>query len=396
MLTRGPLPVAGLVLLTVAILFARRPDQFLHPYVWVEDGQYVMRFVIHDGWRTIFEPLAGYLLVASKVINYVAYSLSGLWAPELQVALTVAFTCGVACAIAFSPTHLRWPFACALAALLVPTNPEVFAIAGYAFWWAALLLILALVWDTTRGMQALRLFFITFGGLSSPLAISLAPLFLLRAGIERKQSEWIASGVAVFAALAQMYAIHIQRIPNTFYMPEPLTVWVAVRQFVGEFFHIGSLAPLAVAALLALTWFARKKLDRHFMLLVFAYAIVCASVAVRNPLGNFAGMDPFLAGPRYYFYPFILLSWIVLWLAAESAKAVQIATAGILATILLLALPGMQRRDDQIDWREQLQACARSETYQLPVHYNGNAKDVWRAPYTGAECRSVLQTDSPS
>ena len=172
---REPAPSIFLIVLTVAVLFMRRPDQFWHPYIWVEDGYYTLRFSLEDGWRTIFAPLAGYLCVASKLIGYAAYRISILWAPEIELALTVAFTSAVVAAVAYSPTHLRWPFLCAVAVLFVPTDSEVFAVSAYAFWWAGLLMFLALLWDTARGREWLRWSFIVFGGLSSPLGRHPAP-----------------------------------------------------------------------------------------------------------------------------------------------------------------------------------------------------------------------------
>jgi hypothetical protein len=161
--------VAGVIVaITLTMLFARRPDQFLHPYIWVEDGFYTLGFVARDGGWTIIEPLNGYLIVAPKIISYAAYKISLVWAPNIQIMLTSALTCAAVLAIAFSPTHLRWPFVCAVAALLVPIDAEVFAVGAYACWWAGLLLPLALLWDSDRGREPLRWLYIIGGGLSSP------------------------------------------------------------------------------------------------------------------------------------------------------------------------------------------------------------------------------------
>ena len=61
------------------------------------------------------------------------------WAPEIALVLTVAFTCAVVVAVALSPTHLRWPYLCAIAVLTIPVDPEVYAVSLLAFWWAGLL-----------------------------------------------------------------------------------------------------------------------------------------------------------------------------------------------------------------------------------------------------------------
>src|SRR5688572_25268102 len=115
---------------TVLVLVLRRPDQFLHPYIWVEEGQYVLRQYISDDIWILTNPLAGYSQLASKIIAYLSFKLSILWAPEIALVLTVAFTAGVVIAVALSPTHLRWPFLCAIAVLLVRTDAEVVAVSA--------------------------------------------------------------------------------------------------------------------------------------------------------------------------------------------------------------------------------------------------------------------------
>src|SRR5262249_53040358 len=133
-----------LVLLTVAILFARRPDQFLHPYIWVEDGVINLKAYAERGLASLIEPVQGYSNLISKLIDVAAFRLSIEHAPEISLALTVAFTCAVVVAIALSPTHLQCPFLCAIVVLTIPTGPGVFAIPVNALWWAGRLLVLAL------------------------------------------------------------------------------------------------------------------------------------------------------------------------------------------------------------------------------------------------------------
>jgi hypothetical protein len=135
---------------TIVALSLRRPDQFRHPYFWVEDGA-ILGAYSERGFASILEPLNGYHVLATRTLDAVAFKLSILHAPEIAVLLVTAFTAAVVVAVAFSPTHLPWPRSCAIALLIVPTDPEVFAVAEYAFWWAGILLFLALLWDNERG-----------------------------------------------------------------------------------------------------------------------------------------------------------------------------------------------------------------------------------------------------
>ncbi len=382
-----------LVATTLLVLFYRRPDQFLHPYIWVEDGTYNLKAFADRGAWSLFEPVAGYLVLASKLITLSAYKLSFLWAPEIAAALTVAFTCCVTASVAFAPTHLRWRPLCALFAIAVPTNSEVFAVSEYAFWRAGLWIVLALVWDTDKGKQALRLFFLIVGGLSSPIIIPLSCLFVLRAAIERRRSETICAGVAVLVGGAQAAILHFHSGP-----PAPVgksTIPLFVEKFLGLFVGAWSgsedvmvVIGWAVALLIAIAAFlAKRRLDRPLAILALSWVCVTVVVLFRYPLSV---IDPFTAGPRYFFYGFILLGWILIWLAAESKPLMRALLLAVLALGVVRAVPDLPRHHDLVDWRQQVAQCAKSEEYDLPIHFAGSAQLMWQVRLRGAQCQALL------
>jgi hypothetical protein len=388
---RRLLPIV-MVVITIAVLFARRPDQFLHPYIWVEEGSYTLREFVDGGARTLIAPLAGYEVLASKLIAYIAFRTSILWAPQIDLVLVVALTCGVVLAVAFAPTHLRSPALCAVSLLLIPSDAEVFAVSSYAFWWAGLLLLLAVLWDTKRGLEWLRWVFIAFGGLSSPLIGAAWGLLGLRAVVERTRSEFIALGLATVVLAAQVAAMRQQQL-KVFPDFEPRTVVAIITKFIGGFFTPdGSLViGLAVCAALALVaWRCRDRLDRYFLLLVAMFGIVCVAVTMRQPIATFSGFNAFNIAPRYFFYPFILLGWIAIWLASVATRPVQIAVGA--AFILSIALAGraLSRRHEGVDWKAEVTACAHADKYELPFHYIGIAKDMWHTTFAGKECRDLI------
>lgn len=123
-----------LLLITTAVLMFRRPEQFSTPYIWVEDGVFSINQFLEHGWVSLFDPVQGYLILPSKIIHVIAMSLSAPDYPELANWMNVLFTAGVLCAIAFSPTTLRYPVLCALLTLFTPNEGEVFGTSHYAFW----------------------------------------------------------------------------------------------------------------------------------------------------------------------------------------------------------------------------------------------------------------------
>lgn len=384
---------ALLTVITILVLFLRRPDQFLHPYIWVEEGKYVLPDYLDNGPWILTHPLAGYSQLASKIIAYAAFKTSILWAPEIALALVVAFTCAVIVAVALSPTHLKWPFACAIATLLIPTDAEAFAVSAYAFWWAGILLLVALLWDAERGRQWLRWFFILLGGLSAPIVGTIAVLLGLRAIVERRLSEVYAMGFAIVASIGQVLAMRAEHLNLHTEALSFETIKLVAAQYIGGFFYSrgGPLLGFAVLALLiGSAWIARARLDRYFLLLVLTFLLISVSVSLRMPISSFNGIDQFDAGPRYFFYPFILLSWIMVWIAAVSQPAVRYGIAAAFVVALLMAGTALSRRHDAFNWHDEILACARSDTYEVPLHYIGHANQMWHVTLTGPQCQALI------
>jgi hypothetical protein len=397
-----------LAIVTTMLLFARRPDQFLHPALWVEDTVVLQAYAAH-GWWSILEPVQGYFIdatpnivavhdyyiIASKLIALIAFKTSILWAPQIELVLILAFTCAVVIAVALSPTWLPWPFLCAVAILTIPTDSEVFAVSMYALWWGGVLLLVALFWQDDGGLRWLRWFYIVFGGLSSPIIVSAAGLFAVRAACERKTSEYYAAGIAISVALIQLLTISSQQAELHSTRFEWASLTLAVQKFIGFFFYAvwppGSLSKyigFAVAAFVILfIWSLRSRLNGYFYLLVLTYMAVCGVVLVRVPAEI---IHPFYAGPRYFFYPFIVLSWIMIWLAAVAGWAIRFGVALAFLVALVMAWPNLARYHDPIDWKAEVLACARSTEYSLPMHWTGKSSEMWHVPLTGQQCQQLL------
>jgi hypothetical protein len=393
-----PLKAAALVLLTILVLFLRRPGQFSNPYLWIEDGTLTLRSFADHGVYILLEPVSGFHIFASKLLAFVAFRLSALHAPAIEEALAVVGTCGVILAIAFSPIHLRFPAFCAIATLLVPTDAEVFTTSAYFFWWVGYLLILVPLWRPEK--QALRFSFLLFGGVSCPLISSIALVQIVRAALERTRTEIAAAVVATALAALQIGTLLSYHATNN---ASPLTVQTvisAVDKFTGYFilssfssgntkFYVASSAICVV--LLTITWFLRKKLDRYFLLLAMSYALICGSVIWRSPIEV---IHPLMAGERYFFYPFGLLMWISIWLAALSPAVVGMAFVATLGLSLSLLGGRFQFGQDHSNWEETLMTCARSDgadVNDIPIfYYNGKTHPDWHLKLTGDQCRHLI------
>jgi hypothetical protein len=380
-------------ILTVLVLFLRRPDQFYAPYIWVEDGRNVLPEFARDGWISVLYPLNGYLVAAMRLLTVVSLKVSFLHFPHVSLALTILCTSGVVYAIAFAPTALRWKPLCAALVFLVPTDAEVFAIGEYVFWWLGLLLFLALIWDPGKSTVA-RSVMVAVAGLSCPTIVILAPLFAVRALVYRAiRSEIVVSGVAIVAAALQVaIMLTTKSTVSSATAFTPLKFAIVVRKFFGDYAVFGwPSAASTVYGLFVLTILlvSVKRLGFRNGLLVLSFLASIFAVVVRIPV---EGIHPYLAGPRYYFYPYVLLAWALVWITATPGWAI-LRGAALTTTLLavLLSVNKFARRDDQMSWGTHARECLAATSFEFPVAFDGVRKNAWQVPIEGALCRALAQ-----
>jgi hypothetical protein len=394
-----PTPVKTL-LLTLAVpltLWLRRPDQFTHPYVRAEDGTVDLPAFVAHGWASLLRPMVGYVILPSKLLHAAAVTLSFRWYPEISLWLTVAFTWLVLLSIALAPTRLKYPFLCATAVLLVPTSPEVFAVPHCAGWWGSLLAVLPLFWTSAPPDRLpLRCGLLAIGGLSSPLVVGLVPLYALRAAATRRKADTVVAVLAASAATLQASVLLAgDRAPVL--TSSAFSPGLFVAKFFGYFLYWSPRYPsprpylaigLVFCAILAAT-LHRHRRDLDWMVWGLLACFVLSSLASLARV-SLPAIHPIVAGPRYFFLPFVFLSWLLIdLLALRRAPATLVAVAALALGARNTVLFG-HHRHEEIDWRAEVAACLRSEKHRFPVHTDGALVHQWGVSLTGADCRALV------
>jgi hypothetical protein len=392
--SRPILASATILTLTTLLLFLRRPDQFYAPYIWVEDGTKILPEFIRDGWFSLFYAVNGYQILATRLLTTFSLKASFLYFPIVSLLLTILSTSLVVALISFAPTDLRCKPLCALAALLLPTDPEVLGIGEYIFWWAGLTLFVALIWTPNAAYQWVRMICVGLGGLSSPIIITLLPLFLLRGALLRnKRGEIATLTVAIAATAAQMITM-IQTGDHVAAWNSK--IWEEIPSMIEKFFGYyingsGDWNPMIRfsigSALLTLLVLHNRRLSLTFGLLTVSLFLVIITTIQRVPASV---AHPYLAGPRYFFYPYIILSWLLIWIGISSRQwMVRTVAVGTVGASILWGLPTIARHHIHVDWREQVAACAKSETFNFPIHFDGS-KNMWSIQLSGADCTALV------
>lgn len=383
---------AEVFLLAVVIIVIRRWPQFAHPAIWIEDANTVLPELVREGWPAIFSPTGGYLIVPSKLVSYLALRLSFSHYALLSTIISTAVQAACAGLIAIAPSRLPAKTACALAVLLVPVGVEVFAIPLHAFWWTNLLLFPALLWHGQK-QTAARAAFVFVGGLSSPLIVILSPMFALRAGWRWNRSEYLIMVIVGVLAALQLAVVlsspHQQSsVVESLKLPAVLIskyFGTAAYQFDAHLARrLGWVMLLALAGGIV----AIPRSDRPWYgLLAFCLAgAVVASVA-RVPV---QAPHPLLAGPRYFFYPTVLVLWMLIWITARG-RWLSTRCAALLAictfTPALAVNFNYAAEKPLTAWEDQVVACAASATNYT---FDAQFSELWHVTFSGEVCRQLI------
>ena len=357
--------------LAIGLLAFRRWDQVLHPALWVEEGWAFIPQYLEKGWLYIFEPVNGYLIVPSKLVQLAAFHVSFADLPLWTMVFTLIVSGLVAVAIATAPINVPFRLAAALVPFLVAIDPEPMAVGEYTFWFVGLLSIVALIWRSDARSHWLRYGYAAIGALSSPLGVLTVPLMIGRAVWTRKIPDIITAVAALVPAAWQVWLV-ASRDTLAGGSAERLSVQdtpIIIEKFVGDYFlntdnwvsfGIGAAALLIVAGLCIWAFVSERRVTPAALFVCFGLSIG-ASIA-RVPLD---GVDAFGAGPRYFLYPFIMLGWTMMSLATGPlAKRIAILLAAA-APLAQAISPAYSRTNDPVDWRSAAVACIRGDA---PLH----------------------------
>jgi hypothetical protein len=409
------LPVRSLNLVLFSILyFLRRPADALYPSVWSEDGILNIPQALADGWSSLLTPVAGYLIIPSKLVTLSSLNLSGLFYPEIAYFLTFLITLSVLVAITSKYVAISGKEYLPLVIALLPYDPEVFATPLYTFWWVTLLLIIPIFSADLKTYQSqTKLFIATLTSiflacLSSPLCVLLWPVMVLRTFITRSRLDYLATALWSLLAAIQFSLVSNHANNDQGYSTDFAALKLSIPRYFGNFFYYDGflsndelIVYLVFAAFLGLAIWAILKAHRSRNLEAFymTAAFLMASISVlSSTLRVVLITDPFTAGPRYFFFPYIFLAIFFLSVSNYFKKAAVrgFIIALLISTCCLTWIDDPQlfyRVHDHISWRQQLQACAGSQSsYRFKVQGNGSYDAAWEYEYAPAECQQIINS----
>ena len=383
MLRSGP-GVATLSLITVLILFSRRPDAFTNPQFWAEDGAVWYANAYNFGWwKVLLVPSAGYIQILPRLCAAAALAFPLAYAPALCNAAAIVLE---GLPAIFLLTR-RFDFVAALPTraylaflyLVLPNSSELHANITCAQWHLAVLLFLILIAEVPQNgiWRCFDMSAAALCTLSGPFAIFLAPLAL--ALWWKTRHAWRALLAVVLTLGAVIQGLVITEFANGGRSHKVLgaTAGRLLKILASKIFLAaiigghdqGSMQPgwnrylvvatMAVAFAASLFWYALVKGPLELKLFI-ALGMMLLVAALVWPMASMDTPQWYVlqasrSGLRYWFVPMLVFVTTLVWASGRKRPPALRRTA---ITLLLFMMIGIVR-----DWRYTALADLHFEQY---------------------------------
>lgn len=382
------------IALGMGLLLLRAWPRLMHPEVWIEDGTVNIYGFVNEGIANFFGQVGGYLVLVPKLITFISLSISFFYYPWISTLLAWAFSIFVFVVIARAPTYLKGGLLLAIECFLIPSDIECFGLPMYSFWWTAPLLYILVFWKEGEQL-AFRLFLLIISSLSSPVCLITLPLFWLRAYFFKKIRGELSIAVAATLCVA-IQVIYILRYSQATLF-NPGKTFLFIPKFLGAY-AIGNIEPtlnwlFGIGILTFLIWVMIQKRNLVQCTLLYLLVATIGTSIYRVDINILNHID---SGVRYFFLPFILLSWLLLQITLDTkVKWIRMTGICFLTASVINMFPVMTRTHARMHWTDQIFRCLTVEQsrYDFPILHDGSETDLFYIRFTGDQCRELLEKD---
>jgi len=352
---------------------------------------------MEHSWHELFVPISGYLILIPKIILGACLAISPYYLPQLSMLLTWGFIATVASLVALAPTQLRGKVLCSLALFLVPSDAEVFGVALYTFWWAAIPLFLVALWEYSPRLLWLRVLLVIFGALSSPTILGVLPFLYFRIWRSKgMRSEIFLSVLATVLAvlqLRQLWTGEQVHIPSLLSMlknvpPKFLGMFV-IGNFTERLPILWTVGVALVLLIIASVIFQKNRTS--LIMLGFMWVMTAALSSSRvDP----AILHPVLAGPRYFFYPYVITLWLLIQLLTfDTINAIRWCAIAALLVSIFNGFQVWSRTHVDLHWAEHIRSARKFGSYVVPIQYDGALENAWSIVLAGPSVKELMKHD---
>ncbi len=150
------------------------------------------------------------------------------------------------------------------------------------------------------------------------------------------------------------------------------------------------ITPLTFSVIIAFilsAWFCTKKLGEIFWMLSLLFLV---SIALTSARISVLVIDPFAAGPHYFFYPYIFLYRLMIFLILKSGWLFRIILIFLLIQSLYISSSSYIRRAEYKPiWKDYIEQCVQSNDseFSIPIHYDRKKENAWTLKLAPSNCR---------
>lgn len=372
------------------ILFVRKPDAFLNPQFWAEDGPVYFMAARLDGVHSLLRPYDGLFYLLQRSIAYLGNWVPVRYAPHFYNACALCANLGAIAFIARSQIAVAHRAALALATVLVPHSAEVWVNLTNLHWMLGLAMIaLAASADPRSSLSGLlQAALLLIIALSGPFALLFLPIFAVRAVLRKSRWSWLLLAVVAVGAAVQLKCqlahLRVERVGGSFDIHDP-----AWRHFWGNSLSglllLGTdfaAAPannlyLVAFSVVFYAWLALYALfSRNRPSLVFLSATFLTLAAVAY---TYRGHPSFVAYPlnyRYFYIPFVCTAWVLIIMLGQAGLWRLL--AGLFLLLIFVSSLSLFRATPlkDLQWSERSRCIGGPEPCSIPIN-----PEPWRIYY---------------
>ena len=373
----GPFDLAGHVpmfrLLTVfgafLVLVARMPHLFLAPQFWAEDG-ILFHGAYVSGFSSIWTPLGGYLLFATRLVACLTNLFPLQWTPALYLIESTAFALAIVYLITSPRISIPFRYLAALTVVSVASGWEMLLGLANTQWLApvgviALLLMRA---HESKFVLFVEAVFVAMTALTGPFCFLFAPIFVFCAYWSRHAAPAERHRLVVLAATAVAFtapqAITVANrlgevAVNVPYAPIDWTIPIItpLRRFAEVLYPLNRLVKgvagvfataIAAPIFVRIVWCQPYRYEKVIMA-TFAFAVLYAGMwRYHHNLVTLINYNN-----RYVFFGSIFFVWTLAYFAAglgtKWRRILHVFLIAAVASSIFHAI-GVERPRVDIDW----------------------------------------------
>ncbi|MBZ0112159.1 MAG: hypothetical protein K8J08_06855 [Thermoanaerobaculia bacterium] len=381
------LPVS---LLTVtAILFWRKPDAFLNPQFWAEDGVVFFQQAYIEGSHSLVVTYSGYFHLIPRLVAWFVEAAPYRFAPAFYNLAGLGGMWAVVAMLHSPRLRLPVPSAYALVPVLVPhLTGEVFVSLTNVQWPLALLLLLTVLQEPPQRLLPLLgdVLIIVLVGLTTPLIVLLVPFLTLRAYLHR---SWrLGTEAAMGWVIASLQLLAFRQNP-TFVPPSPgyePSSWIELlgHKTIGTLF-LGNEVPYQHSPLMFVViggllgglavWrlCAVGSLGTRFTLPSLLFGLLATGAAFYKFRHAVDLLVPAPAAVRYFYVLWVIACWALITLVLKDGSKARVPAALMLAIILHSSFTTTFRTPPLRDfrWKSYEARLEAKEHLRIPVNPRG-------------------------